>query len=172
MTAWNDPQLVVLDTLSALTGHDPDPERRDGLPCFLLHLKQRHRAVLMVDHANKRGALSGTARRASAADVVMALRRPSGSQPSAGGNARFDIHFEKTRQRVPPMPIRAELQTVDGAGLWRWTAGDGRVERLAALVGRGLGRRDVCAALGIGRTSFFKLKAEARVRGLVPGRTS
>src|SRR5690348_8656648 len=76
MAGWNDPQLLVLDTLSALSPSaraDRDPERQDALHCFLLHLKQSRRAVLMVDHANKRGALNGRASRARAADLVMAL---------------------------------------------------------------------------------------------------
>ena len=119
----------------------------------------------MVDHADKRGALNGAARRASAADLVMALR-PAG--PTVCGNARFEIHFEKTRQRAPVMPILAELQTENGAGTWRWDNAAGRVERFAVLVGRGLSRRDVCEALGIERSWFFRLKAEARARGLLP----
>ncbi|MBS0524713.1 MAG: AAA family ATPase [Proteobacteria bacterium] len=168
MAAWNDPQLLVLDTLSALTPSaraDRDPERRDGLDSFLLHLKQSRRAVLMVDHADRRGAPNGRARHSSAADLVMALRPPG---PGAVcGNARFEIHFEKTRQRVPLFPILAELQTVDGAGAWRWDAAC-RVDRLAALVTRGVSRRDVCEALGIERSWFFRLKAEARARGLLP----
>jgi hypothetical protein len=169
MAGWNDPQLLVLDTLSALAPAraDRDPERRDGLHCFLLHLKQSRRAVLMVDHADRRGGLNGM-RRASAADLVMALRPPlSESPPRVRGNARFEIHFEKTRQHVPLFPVLAELQTVDGAGAWRWDAAC-RVDRLAALVGQGLSRRDVCAALGIERSWFFRLKAEARARGLLP----
>ena len=59
MAAWNDPQLLVLDTPSAAAALDGDPARRDRLHSFLLHLKQTRRAVLMVDHANKRGALNG-----------------------------------------------------------------------------------------------------------------
>jgi hypothetical protein len=165
MAAWNDPALLVLDTLEALGALDGDPNRRDRLHSFLLHLKQSRRAVLMVDHANRRGTLHGRAGRARAADLVMALR-PTASG-AAGGNARFEIHFEKTRQRVPLFPIRAELQTVDGAGAWRWDATCG-AERLAALVRQGLSRRDVCAALGIERSWFFRLKAEARARGLLP----
>jgi len=165
MAGWNDPQLVVLDTLGALAGLDGDPARRDRLHCFLLHLKQTRRAVLMVDHANKRGALHGVAGRASAADLVMALR--PGAVGAVGGNARFEIHFEKARQRVPLFPIAAELQTVDGAAAWRWDAAC-RVDRLAALVRQGLSRRDVCEALGIERSWFFRLKAEARARGLLP----
>ena len=154
---------MILDTLSSLTP-DRDPERRDGLHCFLMHLKQSRRAVLMVDHADKRGLLNGKAERARGADLVMALRP---TEPTAGGNARFEIHFEKTRQRVPLMPLLAELQTVDGAGVWRWDAAC-RVDRLAALVRHGVSRRDVCEALGIERSWFFRLKAEARARGLLP----
>ena len=168
MAGWNDPQLLVLDTLSALSPSaraDRDPERQDALHCFLLHLKQSRRAVLMVDHANKRGALNGRASRARAADLVMALRPPGAG--TACGNARFEIHFEKTRQHVPLFPIAAELQTVDGAAAWRWDAAC-RVDRLAALVRQGLSRSDVCAALGIERSWFFRLKAEARARELLP----
>jgi hypothetical protein len=169
MAAWNEPQLLVLDTLSALAPSartDRDPGRRDALNSFLLHLKQSRCAVLMVDHADKPGAPNGTARRACAADLVMALR-PAGPE-AAGGNARFEIHFEKTRQRAPLMPLLAELQTADGAGAWRWDWAAGRVERLAVLVRQGLSRRDVCEALGIERSWFFRLKAEARTRGLLP----
>jgi putative DNA primase/helicase len=170
MAGWNDPQLLVLDTLSALTPSargDRDPERRDALDCFLLHLKRSRRAVLMVDHADKRGALNERARHASAADLVMALRPTAPGATWVGGNARFEIHFEKTRQHVPLFPIVAELQTQDGAAAWRWDAAC-RIDRLAALVRQGLSRGDVCEALGLSRSWFFRLKAEARARGLLP----
>jgi hypothetical protein len=68
------------------------------------------------------------------------------------------------------MPLVAELQTVDGAAAWRWDATGNRVERLAALVKQGLSRRDVCEALGIERSWFFRLKAQARARGLLPAK--
>jgi putative DNA primase/helicase len=165
MGSWNYPHLLVLDTLDALAPLDGDPMRRDRLRSFLLHLKRNRRAVLMVDHTNKQGAPHGPVERVRAADMVMALRP---AEPRAlSGNARFEIHFEKTRQRMPVFPILAELQTVNGAGAWRWDAAC-RVERLAALVGRGFSRRDVCEELGIERSWFFRLKAEARMRGLLP----
>ena len=120
----------------------------------------------MVDHANKQGALHGAAGRASAADLVMALR--PAETGAACGNARFEIHFEKSRQRAPLMPLLAELKTEDGAATWRWDAVARRADRLAVLVRQGLSRRDVCEALGIERSWFFRLKAEARARGLLP----
>ena len=127
-----------------------------------------HDKLICLRNSRKRGLLNGKAERARGADLVMALRPTEpGAAGAAGGNARFEIHFEKTRQRVPLFPILAELQTVDGAGVWRWDAAC-RVDRLAALVRQGLSRRDVCEALGIERSWFFRLKAEARARGLLP----
>lgn len=169
MEGWDDPDLVVLDALPTLAGlGSGDSERWDRLQRFLLHQKKHHRAILMVHPANKEGALHGTTRRADAVDLVMALRRPP-DQP-ASGNARFEIHFEKTRRHrgLPLVPVLAELETKEGRGQWRWRPADASpVERVASLLNRGLSARQACDALGISRTWLFRLKAEARARGLL-----
>jgi len=172
MAAWNDPELVVLDALSTLAGlASGDPERWDRLQRFLLHQKARRRAVLMVHHVNKEGELHGTTRRENALDLLMALRRPE--QGLRSGNARFEVHFEKTRHRggAPLMPVLAELQTDErGRGRWLWgPAAGNRLERAAVLLNRGLTACEAADALGIGRSTLFKLKAEARARGLLTG---
>ena len=170
MMAWNDPELVVLDPLSTLAGlGSGDAERWDRLQRFLLHQRANRRAVLMVYHVNKDGELHGTSQRRNALDLMMALRWPQPALPS--GNARFEIHFEKSRRyrRAPLMPMLAELAT-DPAGraAWRWEPAAGsRLERAAALLNRGLTACAAAAALGIGRSTLFKLKAEARARGLL-----
>jgi putative DNA primase/helicase len=174
MATWNDPELLVFDTLSALAPSaraDRDPGRRDGLHGFLLHLKQSHHAVLMVDHADRRGGPNGMTRRARTADLVMALRPPApGAAGAAGGNARFEIHFEKTRRHhgAPLLPLLAELETANGRGRWRWEpAFATRLERAAALLNRGLTAGAAAEKLGVGRSTLFKLKAEARAQGLL-----
>jgi hypothetical protein len=66
------------------------------------------------------------------------------------------------------VPILATLETVGGRAQWRWGPADGRrVERAAALLNQGLTAREAAAALGISRTSLFRLKAEARAGGLL-----
>jgi putative DNA primase/helicase len=174
MAAWHDPELVVLDALSTLAGlGSADPDRWDRLQRFLLHQRTHHRAVLMVHHLNKEGELRGTTRRENALDLMLALRRPESArgQGLASGNARFEVHFEKTRnlRGAPLMPVLAELETDEGgSGHWRWgPAAGSRVERAAALLNRGLTAAEAADALGISRAWLFRLKAEARERGLL-----
>jgi hypothetical protein len=168
MKAWNDPDLVVLDPLSSLAGlRSGDSERWDLLQRFLLLQKKNRRATLLVHHANKAGALRGSTRREDALDLLIALRRPDAGPL---GNARFEIHFEKARRRSRPLvPMLAELQTGDdGRARWRWgPAEGGRVERAAALLNRGLAAREAAAALGVSRSSLYRLRAEAQANGLL-----
>jgi putative DNA primase/helicase len=173
MAAWGRPELVVLDTLSSLAGlGSGDGERWDRLQQFLLHQRGHRRAMLLVHHANRDGAIRGTTRHEDALDLVLALRRPDDGPPA--GNARFEIHVEKVRRKAgaPLVPILAELETDAGSGraCWRWQPADGnRFERAVALLNRGLSARETWEALGISRTSLFRLKAEARARGLLSG---
>jgi putative DNA primase/helicase len=169
MATWNNPALVVLDTLASLVGvRSGDAEHWARVQRFLLRQRRRRRAILLVHHANRQGAIRGSARRADLLDLVIALRRPNG-EPAGG--ARFEVHFEKTRRGAAPLlPIRAALETNDGRAAWRWgPAEGGRLERAVALINRGLSASEAAEALGISRTSLFRLKAEARARGLLNG---
>ena len=169
MATWNNPELVVLDTLSSLVSlRSGDAERWARVQRFVLHQRRRRRAVLLVHHANKRGAMRGSTRREDLLDLVIALRRPDAGPPAGG--ARFEIHFDKARHGAAPLlPILAALET-DAAGHagWRWgPAAGGRLERAVALLNRGLNGQEAADALGISRTSLFRLKAEARAKGLL-----
>jgi len=173
MTAWNRPELVVLDTLSSLVGlRSGEAERWARVQRFLLHQRRRRRAVLLVHHANRKGAMRGSTRREDLLDLVIALRRPDDGPPAGG--ARFEVHVEKARRGATPLaPILATLETDAGRAAWRWgPAYGGRVERAAALLNRGLSISEAGEALGLSRTSLFRLKAEARQRGLLGRRVS
>ncbi len=173
MAAWNRPELVVLDTLSSLVGlQSGDAERWSRVQRFLLHQRRRRRAVLLVHHANRKGAMRGSTRREDLLDLVIALRRPDDGPPAGG--ARFEVHFEKARHGATPLaPILASLETDAGRAAWRWgPPHGGRVERAAALLNRGLSVSEAGEALGLSRTSLFRLKAEARQRGLLGRRMS
>jgi hypothetical protein len=69
---------------------------------------------------------------------------------------------------MPLAPILAARPASVSSAAWRWgPAHGGRLERAAALLNRGLSARKAAEALGLSRTSLFRLKAEARQRGLL-----
>ena len=68
------------------------------MPNWLLKLRRRGIAVLLVHHAGTNGRQRSTSRREDALDTVIALRRPEDYAPEQG--ARFEVHFEKLRNRV------------------------------------------------------------------------
>ena len=77
-----------------------------------------------------------------------------------------EIHVEKTRHGAAPPPLRvAALEPIPCRAAWRWGPAAGRrFERAAALINHGLTALEAAAALGISRTSLFRLKAEARAK--------
>jgi hypothetical protein len=170
MAAWNDPELVVLDAFSSLSGlASGDAEGWTRMQRFLLHQRQSRRAVLMVHHVNREGDLHGTSRREAGVDLMISLRRPDAGPLPA--HARFEIHFDKVRgRRTPPLvPFLAELES-DAAGRahWRWgppTAG--QFERAVTLMNSGFTAEQVRDAVAMSRSAFFRAKARARAQGLL-----
>lgn len=170
MRGWNGPELVVLDSLSSLAGlRSGDAERWDRLQRFLMHQRKVNRAMLLVHHANKEGALRGTSRRQDALDTVIALRRPKDWRPADG--ARFEIHFEKARRLRGDAvePILAQLSTEPrGPARWRWgNATTDTFTRAVILLKQGLKADAMGRALGISRSTAFDYQRKARERGLL-----
>ena len=159
----HQPDLLVIDNLASLVGFrtkDPDPWRT--VQRFLMILRRLQIAVLIVHHANKQGRQRGTSRREDIVDLVMAIRRPADYRPSEG--ARFELHFEKTRQLYGAAidPIEARLAIgYDGLAQWTWTkAEEHEVDRVAALLRRGLNPNQIAAELGISKSKAYRLREQ------------
>jgi putative DNA primase/helicase len=92
-----DIDLLILDNLSTLMGSGSEGASDAWLPIqnWLLGLRRRGIAVLIVHHAGVNGRQRGTSRREDALDTVIALRRPQDYSPEQG--ARFEAHIEKSR---------------------------------------------------------------------------
>jgi putative DNA primase/helicase len=114
--------LLILDNLSTLctSGSESASDAWVPMQNWLLSLRRRGISVLLVHHAGTNGRQRGTSRREDALDTVIALRRPEDYSPEQG--ARFEIHFEKLRNRVDAagaMPFEARLETLDTDGQQR-----------------------------------------------------
>jgi hypothetical protein len=91
-------------------------------------------------------------------DTVIALRRPADYSPEQG--ERFEIHFEKSRNRVDSagaIPFEARLETLgaDGQRRIRWCSSDPKppmLMRAVELFSEGMIVREVAATLRISKT--------------------
>jgi putative DNA primase/helicase len=157
--------FLILDNLSTLTGKSENAS--DGwLPMqqWLLRLRRKGLAVLLVHHAGTNGRQRGTSRREDALDTVIALRRPEDYSSDQG--CRFEIHFEKLRNRVDvgsAAPFGASLETVSTAGqeAVRWADYElvaPILNRAAGLFESGLTVREVATALKISKSEAGRLR--------------
>src|SRR4029079_17688086 len=108
-------------------------------------------------HAGTNGRQRGTSRREDALDTVIALRRPKDYAPEQG--ARFELHFEKLRQRVGDAGTASEAVAQsfmdDRRPGLRWISHDLKpdaLKRATALFEAGQSVRQVAATLGISKS--------------------
>jgi putative DNA primase/helicase len=169
--------LLILDNLSTLLANGSEGASDAWLPMqnWLLKLRRRGVAVLLIHHAGVNGRQRGTSRREDALDTVIALRRPADYSPEEG--ARFEVHIEKARTLAGEgaLPFEAAIETFatgNGKTGVRWLASDLKLpifQQAVELFARGKSVREVKTALGIshGEAGRFRLRAVAE--GLLSG---
>ncbi len=167
--------LVIFDNLSTLCTNGSESASDAWVPMqnWLLKLRRQGIAALLVHHAGTNGRQRGTSRREDALDTVVALRRPE--DYSAEQGARFEVHFEKLRNRVDSdgataFEARIESFVSDRGDGIRWSTQDLRppiFKQAAALFREGLTVREVAAALHISKTEAGRLRLRALDEGLL-----
>jgi putative DNA primase/helicase len=153
--------VLILDNLSSLTAviRDNDAESWGPIQEWLLKLRRRGIAVLIVHHAGKGGQQRGTSRREDVLDTSMSLRRPGDYSPVEG--ARFEVHLEKARgvHGEPAKPFEARLEVRDGKAIWTTRdLEDANRARVQALLDDGLSVRDIADETGIPKSTVHRVK--------------
>jgi putative DNA primase/helicase len=89
--------LVIIDNRSTL--FDPesekDPVAWQPAQDWLLSLRRRRKAVILIHHSNRQGGARGHSKPEDVMNILIKLSRPDGY--SADQGARFVVEFEKTR---------------------------------------------------------------------------
>ena len=168
----HDTDLLIVDNLSTLctTGSESASDAWVPMQNWLLKLRRQGVSVLLVHHAGVNGRQRGTSRREDALDTVIALRRPEDYSPEEG--ARFEVHFEKLRNRadgVGALPFEASIQG-NGDEAISWTHRDLKPRLLtqaAELFSEGLTVREVAATLRISKSEAGRLRLRASNDGLI-----
>jgi putative DNA primase/helicase len=167
--------LVIFDNLSTLCTNGSESASDAWVPMqnWLLKLRRRGIAALLVHHAGTNGRQRGTSRREDALDTVIALRRPENYSPEQG--ARFEVHFEKLRNWIDgdgavPFEARLESFVTDQREGVRWSSrerGPPVLKQVAELFQNGLTVREVAAALKMSKTEAGRLRLRALGEGLL-----
>ena len=167
--------LVIFDNLSTLCTNGSESASDAWVPMqnWLLKLRRQGIAVLLVHHAGTNGRQRGTSRREDALDTVIGLRRPEDYSPEQG--ARFEVHFEKLRNRVDgdaAAPFEARLGAIsagetDGVRWWDCDLRPPVLKQASALFQDGLSVREVAATLRISKTEAGRLRLRASDAGML-----
>lgn len=155
--------LVVLDNISTLCGSAKDNDVESWLPVqsWLLSLRRRGVAVLLVHHAGKGGAQRGTSSREDILDTSIELLRPADYSGREG--ARFEVHLKKARGIIGDAAEPFEAVLTEDAGRAVWTlkelAGANQA-RAFEMFAMGMKPAEVAVEVGVGRATAYRWKKD------------
>lgn len=163
-----DTALIVIDNLSAWarSGRENEAESWQPVADWLLALRRRGIAVIMIHHAGKSGQQRGTSKREDLLDVVIRLSRPQDYLPQQG--AVFVAEFTKARALTGRDAESVELQlggTPERAE-WTWrTVEASTYDRVLSLAREGLKPGEIAAELEINKSTVSRHLRRARELG-------
>jgi putative DNA primase/helicase len=167
-------ELLVLDNLSTLVRCEGESESDSWIPIqeWLLKLRRRGIAVLLVHHAGKNGSQRGTSKREDILDTIISLKRPGDYEQEQG--ARFQVNLEKARgiSGDDAKSFEASLEIVESTEgrKARWICTemeDARLNAAVSLYKFRMNVRDVAQELGISKSTAHRLKDKAKAMGLL-----
>ena len=161
-----DAKLVIFDNVSTLfSGLDEnDAQAWDPVQRYLLSLRRRGLAVLLVHHGGKGGQQRGTSKREDVLDNVISLKVPEDAIEEEG--IRVHVVFEKARGLAGKdvEAFEARLAMDDGAARWEASAlTDPDDEAILAKSRAGRSSREISKALGIDKATVNR-----RIKRLTP----
>lgn len=166
----DDTALVVIDNLSAWcrTGRENEAESWHPVAGWILQLRRRGMAVLLIHHAGKGGQQRGTSKREDLLDVVIGLSRPKDYDPKQG--AVFNLEFTKARNLAGDgaESLEITLGGTDDRAVWQCrTLEAGNFDRIVELANEGLSQSEIAAELDLNKSNVSRNIRKARDLGLV-----
>jgi len=164
-----DAEVVIVDNLSAWARSGRENEAESWLPIadWILSLRRRGIAVILVHHAGKGGQQRGTSKREDLLDVVIGLSRPADYEPSQG--AVFVSEFTKARNLkagADAESLEFRLGGTEDQATWTWcTVEASTYDRVVALAKEGLKQSEICIELDINKSNVSRHLRRARELG-------
>ena len=167
-----DTGLLIVDNLSAWcrTGRENDGESWNPIATWILQLRRRGIAVLMIHHSGKNGEQRGTSKKEDLLDAVIKLKRPVEYDPKNG--AIFVLEFTKARNLSGDAAQSLELTLTGDENQAEWlcrTVEQSTFARVVALSKEGMGQIDIAEELQINKSTVSRHLKAARAQGLLGG---
>ena len=167
-----DTGLLIVDNLSAWcrTGRENDGESWNPIATWILQLRRRGIAVLMIHHSGKNGEQRGTSKKEDLLDAVIKLKRPVEYDPKNG--AIFVLEFTKARNLSGDAAQSLELTLTGDENQVEWlcrTVEQSTFARVVALSKEGMGQIDIAEELQINKSTVSRHLKAARAQGLIGG---
>lgn len=171
----DDTALIVIDNLSAWcrTGRENEAESWHPVAGWILQLRRRGMAVLLIHHAGKGGQQRGTSKREDLLDVVIGLSRPKDYDPRQG--AVFVLEFTKARNLSGDgaESLELELGGDEERAVWQCrTVEASTFDRVVALANEGLSQSEIATELDLNKSNVSRHLRKARELGLVKASTA
>lgn len=115
-----NPALIIMDNLSSLAfGVDEnDNSMQDSILRWLMSIRHRGYAVLLVHHTGKNGEQRGASRREDFLDTSIRLSKPDGGVQGNGAAFRIDFTKERGGKAIPNTLTVALEAGVHGEPIW------------------------------------------------------
>ncbi len=170
LDARPDIRVLVLDNISCLFSGINEDSKQDWEPinAWLIRLRHRGLATVLVHHSGKSGQQRGTSGREDSLDTVIQLTKPAGADAREG--CHFELTFTKCRsvtgEEVAPLDVH--LQTVGDRLQWHWQPIEESIQKRAiALIAEGVtGTIELAEELGVSKGYASKLLRKHKTGGL------
>jgi putative DNA primase/helicase len=166
----DDTALVVVDNLSAWarTGRENEAESWHPIADWVLRLRRRGIAVILIHHGGKNGEQRGTSKKEDLLDVVIKLSRPANYDPKKG--AVFVAEFTKARNLAGDAAdsLEISLEGDETRAEWRCTTVEASTyERVIYLANEGSQPNDIAAELGVNKSTVSRHLRRGREAGSI-----
>lgn len=154
-----DCDVVVIDNLSTCArrgGSQTDDQVWGYVQPWLIALRARGKAVVVVHHSGKGGTQLGTSTREHIFNWILQLRRPPDYRSEQG--AKFSVSFDKARELTgdDASAMSVAYQISPDSMTWTWCPLDQELRRQASHM-RSMGMKDLEIATQL-NTSIYAVK--------------
>ena len=166
-----DTAVVIVDNLSAWarSGRENEAESWTVIGDWILQLRRRGIAVVLIHHGGKNGQQRGTSKKEDLLDAVIGLSRPKDYDPKDG--AVFVAEFTKARHVVGEGAESLEFTLGGTPEKAEWTVKtveSSTFDRIVNLTKEGLTATEISTELEINKSNVSRHLKKARLEGVLP----